>query len=65
MQDCGSRLWGGMVDVNGQGEVSGTQAVLGLRLRFWKPVGAGYWYVWTEGPSLILGQLSNSVAGLQ
>ena len=64
-QDGGSGLWGGMVDVICQGEVSGTRALLGLRLRFWKAVRAGYWYVWTDGPYLVLGQLCNSVAGLQ
>ena len=38
---------------------------LGILLGVWKAVGAGYWYVWTEGPSPSLGQLSNSVEGLQ
>ena len=38
---------------------------LGLGLGFWKAVGAGYWYIQTEGPSPNSGQVSNSVAGFQ
>ena len=34
MEDGGSGLWGGMIDVNGQGEVSGPRARARVRVRF-------------------------------
>ena len=54
-----------MVDVNGQGEVSVPGARARVALGIWKAVGAGYLYVKTESPYPRLGQLSNSVTGLQ
>ena len=38
---------------------------LGLGLGFWKAVGAGYWFIYTEFSSPRLRQLSNLVSGLQ
>ena len=60
-QVYGKAWWTSMVKVRCQDHEPG----LGLGLRFWKAVGAVYWYVQTEGPSLSLGKLSKSVAGLQ
>ena len=65
VQDGGLGLWWGMDDVNGQGEVSGPEARARVRVRFLESC-RGMVFVrfdWGAYPSL--GQLSNSVSGLQ
>ena len=50
-QDYGEAWLTSLVKMRCQDQEPG----LGLGLGFWKAVGAGYWYVWKEGPSPRLG----------